>query len=197
MAIPKEPRQMMINMMYLVLTALLALNVSKEIIKAFNLIENSLDNSTKNIVQKNTAVLGSLVKTASENKAAAAAVSYCNQVQVISKTLIVRLNGIKNELLLRNVTSTVYSFTQMTRVPIYAPGTYQFKAHFIDHEYSTTETSTSCPSPPQPHSSLQLQLQRQQPSPRTCARTPPLPRRISRAFLQSWHSARPPHAHAW
>lgn len=42
-----SPRQKMINMMYLVLTALLALNVSKEIIKAFNLIENSLDNSTK------------------------------------------------------------------------------------------------------------------------------------------------------
>ena len=93
-------RQKMINMMYLVLTALLALNVSKEIIKAFNLIENSLDNSTKNIVQKNTAVLGSLVKTAAENKAAAAAVSYCNQVQGLSKTLIDRLNGIKNELLL-------------------------------------------------------------------------------------------------
>lgn len=95
-------RQKMINMMYLVLTALLALNVSKEIIKAFNLIENSLDNSTKNIVQKNTAVLGSLVKTAAENKAAAAAVSYCNQVQGISKALIDRLNGIKNELLLRS-----------------------------------------------------------------------------------------------
>ena len=95
-------RQKMINMMYLVLTALLALNVSKEIIKAFNLIENSLDNSTKNIVQKNTAVLGSLVKTAAENKAAAAAVSYCNQVQGISKSLIDRLNAIKNELLLRS-----------------------------------------------------------------------------------------------
>ena len=87
-------RQKMINMMYLVLTALLALNVSKEIIKAFNLIENSLDNSTKNIVQKNSAVLGSLVKTAAENKAAAAAVSYCNQVQGMSKSLIDRLNAI-------------------------------------------------------------------------------------------------------
>ena len=95
-------RQKMINMMYLVLTALLALNVSKEIIKAFNLIENSLDNSTKNIVQKNSAVLGSLVKTAAENKAAAAAVSYCNQVQGISKSLIDRLNAIKTELLLRS-----------------------------------------------------------------------------------------------
>jgi len=50
-------RQKMINMMYLVLTALLALNVSKEIIKAFNLIENSLDNSTKNINQRFTDTL--------------------------------------------------------------------------------------------------------------------------------------------
>ena len=36
MALPKEPRQKMINIMYLVLTALLALNVSSEILNAFN-----------------------------------------------------------------------------------------------------------------------------------------------------------------
>jgi len=35
MSIPKEPRQIMINLMYLVLTALLALNVSNEILNAF------------------------------------------------------------------------------------------------------------------------------------------------------------------
>lgn len=35
MSIPKEPRQLMINIMYLVLTAMLALNVSAEIINAF------------------------------------------------------------------------------------------------------------------------------------------------------------------
>lgn len=35
MSIPKEPRQLMINLMYLVLTAMLALNVSAEIINAF------------------------------------------------------------------------------------------------------------------------------------------------------------------
>ena len=71
-------------------------------LKTYNLLENSLDNATKNIVQKNSSVLSSLVKTAADNKAAAAAVSYCNQVQGISKTLIIRLNGIKNELLLRS-----------------------------------------------------------------------------------------------
>ena len=43
MALPKEPRQKMINIMYLVLTALLALNVSAEILNAFKTVNNSLE----------------------------------------------------------------------------------------------------------------------------------------------------------
>jgi gliding motility-associated protein GldM len=42
MSIPKEPRQLMINLMYLVLTAMLALNVSAEIINAFFRIDKSI-----------------------------------------------------------------------------------------------------------------------------------------------------------
>ena len=42
MSLPKEPRQKMINMMYLVLTALLALNVSAEILNAFKTVNNSI-----------------------------------------------------------------------------------------------------------------------------------------------------------
>ncbi|HMK25507.1 MAG TPA: gliding motility protein GldM [Chitinophagaceae bacterium] len=45
MSLPKEPRQKMINIMYLVLTALLALNVSSEILNAFKTVNNSLINS--------------------------------------------------------------------------------------------------------------------------------------------------------
>ena len=41
MAIPKEPRQLMINIMYLVLTALLALNVSAEIFNAFKVVDRN------------------------------------------------------------------------------------------------------------------------------------------------------------
>jgi len=41
-----SPRQKMINMMYLVLTAMLALNVSAEILKAFNLVNRSLAKSS-------------------------------------------------------------------------------------------------------------------------------------------------------
>ncbi len=40
MSIPKEPRQLMINLMYLVLTALLALNVSAEVMNAFITLDN-------------------------------------------------------------------------------------------------------------------------------------------------------------
>ena len=47
MSIPKENRQQMINLMYLVLTALLALNVSSEILNAFRTINTSLVSSNK------------------------------------------------------------------------------------------------------------------------------------------------------
>ena len=55
MSIPKEVRQQMINMMYLVLTALLALNVSAEILNAFSLINKGLQRSNAAIKSKNDA----------------------------------------------------------------------------------------------------------------------------------------------
>ena len=53
MALPREPRQKMINMMYLVLTALLALNVSSEILNAFKTVNNSLE-ATNKVVNAST-----------------------------------------------------------------------------------------------------------------------------------------------
>lgn len=52
-----SPRQMMINMMYLVLTALLALNVSKEILKAFYLMDTSMTSTGVSIDEKISTVL--------------------------------------------------------------------------------------------------------------------------------------------
>jgi hypothetical protein len=54
MAIPKEPRQLMINLMYLVLTALLALNVSREVLNAFANINKSIGRSNSIVARKNT-----------------------------------------------------------------------------------------------------------------------------------------------
>ena len=51
MSIPKEPRQLMINLMYLVLTAMLALNVSAEIINAFFALDKG-NNTAMQIVNQ-------------------------------------------------------------------------------------------------------------------------------------------------
>src|SRR5690606_41438568 len=53
MSLPKEPRQLMINLMYLVLTAMLALNVSSEILHAFEVINESITSSNTSIEAKN------------------------------------------------------------------------------------------------------------------------------------------------
>ncbi|MBA2423633.1 MAG: hypothetical protein H0V61_10495 [Chitinophagales bacterium] len=58
MSIPKEPRQIMINLMYLVLTALLALNVSAEILHAFHVVNAGLTVSSEAISSKNTETFG-------------------------------------------------------------------------------------------------------------------------------------------
>ncbi|RFS22438.1 gliding motility protein GldM [Chitinophaga silvatica] len=54
MALPKDPRQKMINIMYLVLTAMLALNVSAEILNAFNIVNDSIVTSNKSLADKNS-----------------------------------------------------------------------------------------------------------------------------------------------
>jgi gliding motility-associated protein GldM len=49
-----SPRQRMINMMYLVLTALLALNVSKEVLDSFFEVNKGIERTTSNFSSKNT-----------------------------------------------------------------------------------------------------------------------------------------------
>ncbi|MBN1200146.1 MAG: gliding motility protein GldM [Bacteroidales bacterium] len=48
----ETPRQKMIGMLYLVLTALLALNVSKEILEAFVVVNETMENTNQNFSQK-------------------------------------------------------------------------------------------------------------------------------------------------
>lgn len=53
MSIPKEPRGLMIQLMYLVLTAMLALNITKEVLDAFSTINTSIEQSNDGIKEKN------------------------------------------------------------------------------------------------------------------------------------------------
>lgn len=50
---PETPRQKMIGMMYMMLTAMLALNVSGDLLNAFDLVDKSIKESTKTVDQKN------------------------------------------------------------------------------------------------------------------------------------------------
>lgn len=63
----ETPRQKMINMMYLVFIAMLALNMSKEVLSAFGTINESLEDTNTNFEQKNNAALEYLAVKASES----------------------------------------------------------------------------------------------------------------------------------
>jgi gliding motility-associated protein GldM len=63
-----SPRQKMIGMMYLVLTAMLALNVSKEVLDAFQKINGGIVKTTQNFNSKNDEVYSAFVSAAETNE---------------------------------------------------------------------------------------------------------------------------------
>jgi gliding motility-associated protein GldM len=62
MSIPKEPRQLMINIMYLVLMALLALNVSAEVMNAFQTLDEGNEASISTVDKQLQKTVGGLDK---------------------------------------------------------------------------------------------------------------------------------------
>jgi hypothetical protein len=56
----QSPRQKMINLMYLVFIAMLALNMSKEVLTAFGLIEESVSQNNTALNTRNRASLDAL-----------------------------------------------------------------------------------------------------------------------------------------
>ena len=66
---PETPRQKMINMMYIVLTAMLALNVASEVLEAFQVVDSSLIETLKTVDMKNEQVYASFEQAYAENAA--------------------------------------------------------------------------------------------------------------------------------
>ncbi len=62
-----SPRQKMINLMYLIFIAMLALNMSKEVLAAFGIMNERLEVSNAKTTESNLAFLGGLETKASEN----------------------------------------------------------------------------------------------------------------------------------
>ncbi len=102
MSLPKEPRQKMINLMYLVLTALLALNVSAEILNAFRTVNNSLANANNIIETKNQSLFQSFEKKMSDPKTAEKAKIWndkASQAKTFADNLYNYLESLKGDLM--------------------------------------------------------------------------------------------------
>jgi len=101
MALPKEPRQKMINMMYLVLTALLALNVSSEILNAFKTVNASIATSNQVITEKNNLTYESFAKKLEDPQTKAKAALWApkaDKVKQMSADLYNYLENLKQEM---------------------------------------------------------------------------------------------------
>lgn len=103
MAGAKEtPRQRMIGMMYLVLTALLALQVSNQILQKFVLINDGMERTSRNYISKNEFTVNSIKATVEEqgnNPKDVPKVAAAQQVREATKEITVYLEDLKQELI--------------------------------------------------------------------------------------------------
>ena len=101
MSLPKEPRQKMINMMYLVLTALLALNVSNEVLEAFKTVDKSIVTSNNSLTTKNKVIydaFGNDLKDPQRQAKAAIWAPKADQVKKLSNDMDAYLATMKQQL---------------------------------------------------------------------------------------------------
>src|ERR1700722_20755304 len=102
MSLPKEPRQKMINMMYLVLTALLALNVSVEVLNAFKTVNRSIERSNVVVGEKNDLTYKSFQAKLADPQTMALAKVWAPpalQVKSMSATITAYIESLKERLI--------------------------------------------------------------------------------------------------
>lgn len=95
-----SPRQKMINMMYLVLTAMLALNISKDILDALTKLNESLGQTVETVEGKNSSIYGKFDKAYNDNPAKVKKWrDMALEVQAESNKLNDHLEGLKSSLI--------------------------------------------------------------------------------------------------
>ena len=94
------PRQKMINLMYLVFIAMLALNMSKEVLSAFGLMNDKFESANSKSTLSNKDLLATLDSKGSENAGEfGAAKATADKVAVISKTFYDYVDALKKDAL--------------------------------------------------------------------------------------------------
>lgn len=98
MSIPKEPRQLMINLMYLVLTAMLALNVSAEIFNAFKIVNDGLVKSNGVLDESNGKIPDQVAQLAKKKAELQKYADLSKEVRAYSKEVSGWIQGIFDNL---------------------------------------------------------------------------------------------------
>ena len=99
MSIPKEPRQLMINIMYLVLTALLALNVSAEIFNAFKMVDKGLITANKSLDASNDQLPESIKSSAKKQSSLQTYADRVDPVRAVSKEATTSIQALLDKLI--------------------------------------------------------------------------------------------------
>ena len=95
----ETPRQKMIGMMYLVLTALLAMNVSKDILKAFVTVNESLERTNKNFSDNTIKVMKAFEDAKLSNPSAAPYYTKAVEAKKLTGELYEHMEKLKHELI--------------------------------------------------------------------------------------------------
>ncbi len=96
---PETPRQKMINMMYIVLTAMLALNVAAEVLEAFKVVDSSLLATLETVDMKNAQVYSSFEQAYAENEAKVGEwKDKADEVRTMTDSLVAYISVVKEEL---------------------------------------------------------------------------------------------------
>lgn len=98
----ETPRQRMIGMMYLVLTALLALQISNQVLQKFILLNDGLERTSNNFLQKNEfslEIISSTVEQQGNNEKDLPKVAAARQIRTLSRDVYKYLEEIKQTLI--------------------------------------------------------------------------------------------------
>jgi len=96
----ETPRQKMIGMMYLVLTALLALNVSADILNAFTIVNEGMEQTNTNFQAKNKQQISEFDKQYQLNKAKVGKYfKKAKQAEKLSEDLIKQIEEVQNKVI--------------------------------------------------------------------------------------------------
>lgn len=100
---PETPRQKMINMMYLVLLAMMALNVASEVLDAFRVVDSSLMQTLKSVDLKNGQIYASFSQAYEENPEKVKEWKVkADQVKAMTDSITLKITNLKEELVLKS-----------------------------------------------------------------------------------------------